>query len=218
MFSKSSILYRYYHGENDDQIGQVGMFLNGTGRYTVLWETMTKEKSDRIAPGFGPISGLSRGSIEEVIRAPTLSGKKRIDGRQLLSKAKNALKESKILLAFWGEFVKMGMPSGMTEVDALKYVVDRAFEEKSAEGDDEEEDDDDEDTMDTCLPGSILEGGYFSGEENVVNEHEVDDQEVVHQEEVDDQEAVDQEEVDDQEAVDQEEVDDQEAVDDQGIR
>jgi hypothetical protein len=120
MFSKSSILYRYYHGENDDQIGQVGMFLNGTGRYTVLWETMTKEKSDRIAPGFGPISGLSRGSIEEVIRAPTLSGKKRIDGRQLLSKAKNALKESKILLAFWGEFVKMGMPSGKTEVGLSK--------------------------------------------------------------------------------------------------
>ena len=99
-----------------------------------------------IADGFGPISGLSRSSIEEVIRCPTLSGKKRINGRQLLYKAKIALRESKILLAYWNEFVKNGMPSGMTEVDALKYVVQRAFEEKTGENDegDEEEDDNEE--------------------------------------------------------------------------
>ena len=70
------------------------MFLNGQGRYAVLWETMIREGGDMIGKGFGPISGLSRRSIEEVIRSPTLSGNKRINGRQLMSKAKVALREA----------------------------------------------------------------------------------------------------------------------------
>jgi hypothetical protein len=34
------------HGDGEDQIGHVGMFLNGQGRYAVLWETMNREGSD----------------------------------------------------------------------------------------------------------------------------------------------------------------------------
>ena len=135
--------HRYYHGEGNDQIGHVGMFLNGKGRYAVLWETMNSENSDVIAEGFGPISGISRKSIEDVVRRSTLSGKKEIDGRQLLSKAKVALKDAKILLSYWYEFIRNGMPSGKDETDALKYVLNRAFEERSQERDDDDEDDED---------------------------------------------------------------------------
>ena len=120
-------LHRYYHGDGDDQIGHVGMFLNGQGRYAVLWETMNCDNCDMIAEGFGPISGISRRSIEEVVRCPTLSGKKEIDGGQLISEAKIDLKEAKILLSYWHEFIKNGMPSGKDEMDALKYVLNRAF-------------------------------------------------------------------------------------------
>lgn len=140
-------LHRYYHGDGDDQIGHVGMFLNGQGRYAVLWETMNSDNCDMIAEGFGPISGISRRSIEEFVRCPTLSGKKEIDGRQLISKAKIALKDAKILLSYWHEFTKNGMPSGKDETDALKYVLNRAFEEKSEEKDDDDDDDDEENVV-----------------------------------------------------------------------
>ena len=69
-------LHRYYHGDGDDQIGHVGMFLNGQGRYAVLSETMNRESNDMIAEAFGPIYGLSRKSIEDIVRSPTMSGKK----------------------------------------------------------------------------------------------------------------------------------------------
>ena len=65
---------------------------------------MNCDNCDMIAEGFGPISGISRRSIEEVVRCPTLSGKKEIDGRQLISEAKTALKDAKILLSYWHEF------------------------------------------------------------------------------------------------------------------
>ena len=67
-------------------------------------------------------------NIEYVIRCPTLPGKRRIDGRQILSKAKIALKECKKLLSLWNEFLKNGTPSGMDETDALKHVVQRSIE------------------------------------------------------------------------------------------
>ena len=69
-------LHRYYHGDGDDQIGHVGMFLNGQGRYAVLSETMNRESNDMIAEAFGPIYRLSRKSIEDIVRSPTMSGKK----------------------------------------------------------------------------------------------------------------------------------------------
>jgi hypothetical protein len=141
------LLHRFYHGDDEDQTGHVGMFLNGQGRYTVLWESMNRENSDVIGEGFGPISGLSRRSIEDVIRSPTLSGNKRINGRQLLTKAKVALREAKVLLGFWSEFTRNGMPSGMDESDALKHVLKRAFQEKSAECGDIDDDDDDEEIL-----------------------------------------------------------------------
>ena len=139
------------------------MFLNGQGRYGILWETMNRESSDVIAEGFGPISGISRRSIEDVIRSPTLSGNKRINGRQLMSKAKVALREAKVLLGFWSEFTRNGMPSGMDESDALKHVLNRAFQEKSAECDDNDDDDDDEEIEETC--GEEVEDEGIHGDE-----------------------------------------------------
>ena len=72
-------LSRFYHGDGQDQTGQVGKFLSGQGRYSVLWETTNGDGNDLIADGFGPISGLSRSSIEEVICCPTLLGKKKFN-------------------------------------------------------------------------------------------------------------------------------------------
>ena len=39
------------------------------------------ESNEMIAGGFGPISGLSRKSIADIVRSPTLSGKKEVNGR-----------------------------------------------------------------------------------------------------------------------------------------
>ena len=87
------------------------------------------------------LSGLSRASIEEVIYKPTLKGKTIITGRQILDKARDALKEAKKYLAFWMEFLVDGsMPSGMTEVNALQHVMKRAAEEMSLECAEEDED------------------------------------------------------------------------------
>jgi hypothetical protein len=48
----------------------------------------------------------------------TLTGKKVIDGRQILDKAKAALLEAKKLLGYWMEFLYNGQfPSGMNEED-----------------------------------------------------------------------------------------------------
>ena len=160
----SKLLNRFYHGDGEDQIGHVGMFLNGQGRYSVLWETMNREGSDTIAEGFGPISGLSRRSIEEVVRSPTLSGNKKINGRQLISKAKVELREAKVLLGYWTEYTRNGMPSGMNETDATKHVLNRAFQEKSAECD-HNDDDDDEDV--TVPATSVKQCALSAMDENV---------------------------------------------------
>ena len=115
--------YCFYHGDDGDQIGQVSNFLNGQRRFAVLGKTSNGDSNDLIADSFGPILGLSRINIESVIRCPTLPGKRGIDGRQILSKAKIALKECKKLLSFWNEFLKIGTPSGMDETYALKHVI-----------------------------------------------------------------------------------------------
>lgn len=134
---------RYYHGDGKDQIGQVGLLLNGSGRYKVLWE------DDRIKPGFGILSGISKESIKNIVNQPTLTGgRNNINGRQLLSKAKASIKEVKILLAYWTDFTKGGgFPSGKNEEDALLFVSESiAMEhqqnmEKEDDTDDDEEDD-----------------------------------------------------------------------------
>ena len=127
----------HYHGVDEDRIGVVKNFLLGNDRFHVLWD------SGRIASGFGNLSGLSRESIAEVIYYPTLKGKNLITGRQVLEKSRVSLREAKKYLAFWMEFLVGGsMPSGMTEVNALQYVMKRAMEEMSdecAEVDEEEE-------------------------------------------------------------------------------
>lgn len=104
---------RYYHGDGKDQSGQVGLLLNGSGRYKVLWE------DDRFKPGFGILSGISKESIKNIVNQPTLTGgRNNINGRQLLSKAKASIKDVKILLAFWTDFTKSGgFPSGKNEDD-----------------------------------------------------------------------------------------------------
>ena len=127
--------YNFYHGYDEDHIGVVKNFLAGNDRFHILWD------AGRIASGFGNLSGLSLASIEDVIYKPTLKGKTIITGRQILDKARDALKEAKKYLAFWMEFLVDGsMPSGMSEVNALQHVMKRAAEEMSLECAVEDED------------------------------------------------------------------------------
>ena len=113
---------RFYHGDGADQRGQVGALLDGTGRYRVLWE------DDVIIPEFGILAGISKDSVMEYIHQPTLSGgRKYINGRQLIDKAKASIKDCKILLAYWNEFKKSGgFPSGKTEKDALAFCLSQS--------------------------------------------------------------------------------------------
>jgi hypothetical protein len=131
---------KYYHGYGLDVQGKAKDFLAGKFRYRVLWENTCGEMSSNITEGFGPISGLSRKSIAKVIRLSTLSGKMQLDGRSILKKAKAALAECKILLAYWMDFLVAGnMPSGMNEEEALQYVLNRSYAENKAELDDDDE-------------------------------------------------------------------------------
>ena len=81
--------YNFYHGYDEDHIGVVKISLAGNDGFHILWD------SGRIASGFGNLSGLSLASIEDVIYKPTLKGKAIITGRQILDKARDALKEAK---------------------------------------------------------------------------------------------------------------------------
>lgn len=126
--------YQHYHGYDRDHIGVLRMFLEGTGRFKVLWDT------GRIINGFGSLSGISHESIVNTVSKSTLKGKSLINGRQILDKAKAALNDAKKLLGFWMEFLINGqMPSGKNEEDALQHVLDRSYSEKSAEHDDDDD-------------------------------------------------------------------------------
>ena len=141
--------HKFYHGFDDDNIGVCKIFLKGDERFRVLWESSNGTIGDKIALGFGPISGLSRESIINAIYKSTLSGSKKIEGRQILDKARSALLEAKKLLGYWMEFLQSGsMPSGMNEDDALQHVFNRAWSEQSLENDDDGDDDDDDDEID----------------------------------------------------------------------
>ena len=123
-----------YHGYDEDHVGMAENFLDGRGRFNVLWD------SGRIASGYGHLTGISRESINEVLFKPTLKGKNLITGRQILDKAKAALCEAKKFLAYWMEFLVDGnMPSGMNEDNALQHVMKRAMEEQSLEVADDDE-------------------------------------------------------------------------------
>lgn len=145
--------YRFYHGYDEDNIGVAKMMLAGEGRFRVLWESSSSTSSadsSRIANGFGCVSGLDKSTISRAISLSTLTGKKVIDGRQILDKAKAALLEAKKLLGYWMEFLYNGQfPSGMNEEDALQHVFNRAYEDQSLEleddNDEEEEDEEEED-------------------------------------------------------------------------
>ena len=127
------------------------MFLSGQGRYRVMWD------NGRISDDFGNVAGLSRNAIEEVIRLPTLSGKKQITGRQILLKAKAVVREAKVLLAYWVDYTKNGgFPSGKNEDDALEYVHEQSAieNEQRKERDDEDDDDDDEELTQPRAPAN----------------------------------------------------------------
>ena len=112
---------KFYHGFDEDIIGVADSFLQGDGRFGVLWD------DDVIAPGFGHLSGLSHAQLSYYIFRPTLSGNNLITGRQILEKARACLLEAKKMLALWVEFLIDGqMPSGMTEENALQHVLKRA--------------------------------------------------------------------------------------------
>ena len=82
-----------YHGVDDNNIGVARNFLEGNGRFEILWE------SGSISGGLNHLSGLVLDSIQDVIRRPTLRGKKFLSGRQILDKARECIKEAKKLLA-----------------------------------------------------------------------------------------------------------------------
>ena len=126
--------YQAYHGIDDDQVGVVRNFMDGTGRFEILWQ------NGRIHNGYGHLSGISHESIYAVIKKPTLKGLNDISGRQILEKGKLALQDAKKYLAYWNEFMINGcLPSGMNEENALHHVMKRAMEETSLElGNDEE--------------------------------------------------------------------------------
>ena len=134
---------KYYHGYDNDHVGHAKLFMDAKSRFKVLWENNHGERLDYIADGFGPISGLARGSVEKVLTMTTLSGTKALDGRSILKKAKAAMVECRILLAYWMEFVINGvMPSGMNEEDALQFVLNKSYADKSNDLDDDDDDDD----------------------------------------------------------------------------
>ena len=76
---------------------------------------------------------------------PTLSGRKRITGRQLLSKAKASIKEAKVLLAYWTDYTRNGgFPSGKNEEDALEFCKESVTTEHQHNMEKEDDTDDDE--------------------------------------------------------------------------
>ena len=128
---------KYYHGFDDDNVGVVTSFLDGKGRFAVLWD------EDKITSGFGDLSGLSHDLLEYSVLRPTLKAPHIICGRSILEKARACIKDSKKYLAYWMEFlVDDKLPSGMSEENALSYVVKRAKATTSVEvvGDDEADD------------------------------------------------------------------------------
>ena len=132
-------LDRFYHGDGGDQLGQVNQLLNGNNRYKVLWD------GDKIGSGFGILSGINKDSIKKIINMPTLSGRKRITGRQLLSKAKASIKEAKVLLAYWTDYTRNGgFPSGKNEEDALEFCKESVTAEHQHNMEKEDDTDDDE--------------------------------------------------------------------------
>lgn len=139
---------RFYHGDGGDQVGQVGAFFNGTGRYRVLWD------DDKIKPEFGVLAGVSKDSCRKFINCPTLTGnKKKITGRQLLAKAKAAIKECKVLIAYWNDYTKSGgFPSGKNENDALLFCVESVTTENTQNLEKEEDTEDDEEEEDAPAP------------------------------------------------------------------
>lgn len=97
---------------------------------------------------FGILAGVSKESVKEFIHYPTLSGRKYINGRQLIAKAKACIKDCKVLLAYWTDYTKAGgFPSGKNEKDALLFCTESVnteneqnLERENGSDDDEEDD------------------------------------------------------------------------------
>ena len=117
-----------YHGYDEDHLGLVHAFLEGDGRFEVLWS------GDIFQTGFGHLTGLRKHDVMHVITKATLRGNHLLSGRQIVEKAKAVMLDAKKYLAYWMEFLINGsMPSGMNEENALQHVLRRAQEESSSE-------------------------------------------------------------------------------------
>ena len=110
----------------------------------------------RIKAGFWILSGARKEAVKEIINQPTLTGgRKKIDGRQFLIKAKSAIKESKILLAYWADYTKNGgFLSGKNEEDALLFCTESVSTENSRNLEKEEDTEDDEEEEDRPISQS----------------------------------------------------------------
>jgi hypothetical protein len=137
-----------------------------------LWENNHGERCNYISEGFGPISGLTRGSIEKVIYQATLSGYKTLEGRSILKKARAAMAECRILLADCLEFaVDCAFPSGQNEEDALRYVLNRSYANKSNDLDDDDDDEDEETFMPQNEDDNRSENGSDHSDQNNGSNH-----------------------------------------------
>ena len=90
----SLLFWRVWHQIRLKHLGVVHNFLTGQGRSDVLWE------DDRIARGFGDLSGLRRDRLDDSLRNATLRGAHILLGRQIFDKAKQAVCEAKKFLAY----------------------------------------------------------------------------------------------------------------------
>ena len=91
-----------------------------------------------------------------------------------MSKAKVALKDAKILLSHWCEFIRNGMPSGKDGTDALKHALNKAFEEKLEGRDDIDDDDTDENVV---VPVNVVQRTSWSTQDD--NNVDYDDEDVI---------------------------------------
>ena len=147
-----ALLEKLYMGDpNDSDIIPMHQSLfEGENRFGWLYEDAKYEK---FSACFGSlIGGHSKRHFKDLLDAKTVKNKNsKLVGKDIKNKADKALKEGKIYLGYWNEFLgKDGkFPSGKTEDDALLHVLSRAQTTINLDQEEEEDDDDDEDNNST---------------------------------------------------------------------
>lgn len=127
------------------------------------------------------MAGVTKESCRKYINCSTLTGNRnRISGRQLLGKAKDAIKDCKVLIAYWNDYSKSGgFPSGKNENDALLFCVESVTTENTKNLEKEEDTEDDEEEDDTTAvpkPLPIKRNTVVDSDDDAADEDEDDDE------------------------------------------